>query len=170
MILSDGKRFSALLENVQKAERGVSKSDLQKAIIGRNEKEEGNDEAKKGNKMGDKIKTAFAHFFKKWTGDTFMVLLRGSGTLDALFPLNVNYHSNETKGYYYVGKSAGNGKSVDTKISTASNVREVQILRGERLVFADLLNTLNVDFVKYGDLTVLPFPFKYLREWLKTKR
>lgn len=34
-------------------------------------------------------------------------------------------------------------------------------------MFDKLLPTMNVTFVHNGQLTVLPFPFKYLREFVK---
>jgi hypothetical protein len=38
------------------------------------------------------------------------------------------------------------------------------------ILFDELIETMNVDFVKHEGLTVLPFPFKYIKEYLKINR
>ena len=47
----------------------------------------------------------------------------------------------------------------------ASVIREVQAVENSPLIFKDLLPLMGVEFVRYGMLTVMPFPFKYLREY-----
>ena len=36
----------------------------------------------------------------------------------------------------------------------------------QRNLVMDLIGTVAVDFVKFGNYTVLPYPFKYLREYV----
>lgn len=52
------------------------------------------------------------------------------------------------------------------KIERESIVREIQAVQGSRLIFKKLLPLMGVEFVKYGMLTVVPFPFKYLQEYI----
>ena len=61
---------------------------------------------------------------------------------------------------YYVGPAKSNLK---LSIHNASIVRQVQA--EEEVEFQELLPLMAVDFVRIGFYTVLPFPFKYLREY-----
>ena len=106
----------------------------------------------------------FSLFFLEKTGDTLAVFLKDAQNTN-LFPLNINYHYKENEALYYVGETHGKGKSLQSSIINASNIRRVKVLKGS-LVFDRLVTTMNVDFVKHGELTVLPFPLKYLREYL----
>ncbi len=64
---------------------------------------------------------------------------------------------------YYVGLI---GKGMQTNIPTASIVRRIRAIRGG--AFMDvLLNTLDATFVRNRQSTVLPYPFKYLREYIR---
>lgn len=57
--------------------------------------------------------------------------------------------------------------SVDNLKFSLNRACIVRQVRAEReLDFEQLLPLLAVDFVRIGQYTVLPFPFKYLREWL----
>ena len=66
--------------------------------------------------------------------------------------------------YYFVGTI---GEGMRWNIPRAANVRRIEGYRGTRLMFDKLLPTMNVTFVHNGQLTVVPFPFKYLREYVK---
>ncbi len=57
------------------------------------------------------------------------------------------------------------GKGMDQKIQCAPRIRRIKAAEGSKIFFQELLPLLNVDFVRYGRLTVIPFPFKYIREW-----
>ena len=46
-------------------------------------------------------------------------------------------------------------------------MREIQAVEGSKLIFKKVLPLMGVEFVRYGMLTVVPFPFKYLRERFK---
>lgn len=83
--------------------------------------------------------------------------------------LNIKYfEDNNTDGTgekslnYYVGPTRNSLKS---SIHNASIVRQVQA--EEEIEFKELLPLMAVDFVRIGMYSVLPFPFKYLREYLK---
>lgn len=67
---------------------------------------------------------------------------------------------NTDKGICYLANDIGDGMRPTVK--RAANVR---LLEGGNKALCDkLIEMLNVTFVRNGQLTVLPFPFKYLRE------
>lgn len=87
--------------------------------------------------------------------------------LDNLFGgcLDIHYKKeNDEIEYYSVGK-IGSGIS-SYSIERAAHIRRVKPHNGSKLFFRNVLDTMNVTFVRNGQLTVLPFPFKYLREWV----
>jgi hypothetical protein len=69
--------------------------------------------------------------------------------------------------YYFVGTK---GEGIQSKIPRASVIRKIESYENSKLFFHQLLPLMNVDFVKNGDLTVKPFPFKYLEEWIKMNK
>lgn len=69
--------------------------------------------------------------------------------------------------YYFVGTK---GEGIQSKIPRASVIRKIEPYENSKLFFNQLLPLMNVDFVKNGDLTVKPFPFKYLEEWIKMNK
>ena len=66
--------------------------------------------------------------------------------------------------YYSVGQI---GSGMNTTIERAARMRKVLPYDNSQLFFRQVLDTMNVIFVRNGQLTVLPFPFKYLREYAK---
>lgn len=78
--------------------------------------------------------------------------------------IDINYFDcDEGHAKYTVGE-IGNGMKYT--IERASVVREIQAVQGSELIFRKLLPLMGVEFVRYGMLTVVPFPFKYLREYI----
>lgn len=78
--------------------------------------------------------------------------------------IDINYiEQDEMLARFSVGE-IGNGMKYT--IERASVVREIQAVEGSRLIFKELLPLMGVEFVRYGMLTVVPFPFKYLREYI----
>jgi len=65
---------------------------------------------------------------------------------------------------YFVGTI---GDGMKTNIQRASVIRRIEGYNGTSVEFEQLLPLMNVSFVHNGQLTVVPFPFKYLREYLK---
>ena len=57
------------------------------------------------------------------------------------------------------------GKGVNISIPSAPNIYDIKVQSGKNIIF-DLIETMGVQFVKYNNYTVLPYPFKYLREWI----
>lgn len=67
--------------------------------------------------------------------------------------------------YYFVGTI---GEGMKYAIHNAANIRRIEPYNGAPKFFEKLLPLMNVSFVKNEQLTVIPFPFKYIREWVKT--
>ena len=67
--------------------------------------------------------------------------------------------------YYFVG-AIGNG--MNHKLHTAANIRKIETWEDSPNLFGKLLPLMNVKFVRNEQLTVIPFPFKYLREYIRT--
>ena len=83
--------------------------------------------------------------------------------------LNIKYDYNENDYLdgrafvYYVGAKGNNKK---TKYPNACCMRKV-ISLGETLEYEEALLLMTVEFVRNSQFTVLPFPFKYLREYIE---
>ncbi len=67
------------------------------------------------------------------------------------------------KEYYFVGVC---GVGMRPKLQTAALIRSVSQAKDGRNEFSRLLPLMNVSFIRNGQLTVIPFPFKYLREYV----
>lgn len=65
--------------------------------------------------------------------------------------------------YYLVGTI---GEGMRYTLNWATNIRKIESYKGAPLFYKELLPMMNVSFVRNGQLTVVPFPFKYLREYL----
>ena len=76
--------------------------------------------------------------------------------------LDIYYKKTENAFYYSTGQI---GAGMQNKIERASHVRKVKPYEDNPLFYEELMETMNVTFVRNGQLTVLPFPFKYLREY-----
>lgn len=94
---------------------------------------------------------------------------RKKETLEKLFSacLDIYYKKNvdDSCEYYSVGQ-IGSGIQ-QPKVERSAHVRKVIPFQESKLFFRDVLDTMNVTFVRNGQLTVMPFPFKYLREWIE---
>ena len=109
-------------------------------------------------------KAVVGHVFEN-TGVMLYAFLRGeesrndymSGTLD------INYiQMSDEVARFCVGEI---GSGMKYTMERASVIREVQAVENSSLIFKDILPLMGVEFVRYGMLTVMPFPFKYLREY-----
>ena len=67
--------------------------------------------------------------------------------------------------YYFVGII---GEGMRTSVAHAANIRRIESYKDAALRAEELLPLMNVTFVRNGQLTVLPFPFKYLREYIRS--
>lgn len=80
--------------------------------------------------------------------------------------LDIYYKELENCALYSVNQI---GAGMNTTITRAANIRKVVPYGTAPIFFGELLQTMNVTFVRNGQLTVLPFPFKYLREYIDIK-
>lgn len=80
--------------------------------------------------------------------------------------LDIHHFILDKEHYYFVGV---NGSGIKQLISRASRIRKINPYKDSKFIFDELLPLMNVDFIKNGDLTVIPFPLKYLREWTKVQ-
>lgn len=92
--------------------------------------------------------------------------LRGQESRHELFDslTDIKMFEQDNKTYYFVGVV---GKGMGRKIERASNIRMIEQYKSSELIFDQLLPLMDVLFVRNNQLTVLPFPVKYLREYAK---
>lgn len=91
-------------------------------------------------------------------------------SMDTLFDshLNIKYF-NDSYGsaYYFVGERRAD---IQSSFKNACHLRKVVAVEGSKLILDEILQTMNVDFVKTGQSTVIPFPFKYIREYAEQQK
>jgi hypothetical protein len=122
-----------------------------------------------------KIKKEFCKFYYENSEyildkkDVLWHFFKGEDQIEELFASKTNIFyqiNNDTEAFYFVGVVP---KQIQTDFTNATNIRKIKAVKNlqgqqSKLVFDQLLETMAVDFVKQGNLTVVPFPFKYLRE------
>lgn len=99
------------------------------------------------------------------TGVMLSAYLRGEETRTKYLSgsIDINYFKiSGNKARFCVGEI---GPGMKYTIERASVIREVEAVDGKSLIFDQLLPLMGVEFVRYGMLTVIPFPFKYIREY-----
>jgi hypothetical protein len=92
-----------------------------------------------------------------------LIFSKQKENLEDLFDasLNIKYFGEtEKEAYYFVGDR--NVK--DYSFKDACHLRQIVAVNDSKLIFRQLLQTMDVDFVRTGQSTVTPFPFKYIRE------
>ena len=77
--------------------------------------------------------------------------------------VDICFYEKDNQHYYSSGMV---GKGMNTGIPKASLIYKVDLLKGQNIL-ESLLKTMSVAFVKYNSFTVLPYPFKYLREYIE---
>lgn len=97
------------------------------------------------------------------TGYKLRSSIKGKETREHLYDaiLDIKYLPEESM--YWVG-SIGNGLN-NFKIERGCPVRQITGHNDDSVFFSDLLGLMNVDLIRNAQLTVLPFPFKYIREY-----
>ncbi|VVB51364.1 Uncharacterised protein [uncultured archaeon] len=96
-----------------------------------------------------------------------LIFPKDNQSKDALFDSSINikyFGETDSEANYFVGNRREN---VQFSFKDACHLRKVVAVDGTKLIFKELLPTMNVDFVRTGQSTVVPFPFKYLREYMK---
>lgn len=94
--------------------------------------------------------------------------MRGRDSREELFSSVTDvkcFASNDYSLNYFTGII---GAGMRATISNSANIRMVDSYRYSELFFPSLLRLMAVTFVKNGQLTVMPFPFKYLREYIES--
>lgn len=112
-------------------------------------------------------KKKFVNTIKSETGEILKSYFRDQTIRYDILDSQLDIHQYKEKDsfYYFVGVK---GDGIQQEISRASVIREIKTINDSDFIFDKLLPLMNVDFVKNGQLTALPFPLKYLREWIKT--
>lgn len=92
--------------------------------------------------------------------------LRGKSMRSDLLTASLDIHAFKEDGiqYYYVNDI---GEGMRWSIRHAANIRTLENYKGPKIDIETLLSLMNVVFVRNGQLTVIPFPFKYLREYIR---
>lgn len=120
------------------------------------------------------MRTGIASKLNRFLHEKYGVWIDGElrkGELEAIYQignlLDIKYEYNENDYLYgrtfvyYVG-----AKSKKREYPNACCMRKV-ISLGEELEYEELLPLMTVEFVRNNQYTVLPFPFKYLREYIE---
>ncbi len=109
-------------------------------------------------------KKQLSELVKAQTGEILKSFLRDKTRYEILdSQLDIHQFQEKDKYYYFVGVK---GRGIQQQIPRASVIREIEVINNSAFIFDELLPLMNVDFVKNGELTVMPFPIKYLREWI----
>lgn len=77
--------------------------------------------------------------------------------------LDIKMFEKDEKKYYCVGTI---GEGMHPKIQRGCVIRKLEGFHGASVRFEKMLPMMNVSFVHNGQLTVIPFPFKYSREYI----
>lgn len=93
--------------------------------------------------------------------------LRGKSMRESLLSgcLDIRTYDEDGHTYYFVGDI---GAGMQTTVGHAANIRELCTEGSGKVDIERVLPLMDVDFVRNGQLTVVPFPFKYLREYIRS--
>ncbi|MCQ2799934.1 MAG: hypothetical protein MJ228_04155 [Bacilli bacterium] len=75
---------------------------------------------------------------------------------------DINLYESGESTVYNVGVI---GKGMNSSLPKGSVLYKASVVKGHNII-ESLLKTMSVMFVKYNSFTVLPYPIKYLREWV----
>ena len=78
--------------------------------------------------------------------------------------LDINYYECDRYAKYCVGAFF---HDLDSSIPSACHVRAVVPHDKSKIFFKDIMQLMHVSFVRYNRMSILPYPFKYLREYSK---
>ena len=92
-------------------------------------------------------------------------MIRGKERREELLSscLDIKSYKEKDADYYFVGTI---GEGMRPNIQRASIIRKIEGMDDSRVGLDRILPLMNVSFVINGQLTVVPFPFKYLREYI----
>ena len=93
-------------------------------------------------------------------------LSRGKEDRNKYFEGIIDINLFEDNRYYSAG---GIGNGMGRSIPNATHIYKVDVIEGNNIIPA-ILETMSVQFVKYGSYTVMPYPFKYLNEYIEINK
>ena len=110
------------------------------------------------------IRKQLSDLIESKTGVPLKVYLRSKEKVNSLFGSNIHlnyYERADGVTHYYVGEK---NEGIRQGFARASLIREIagDVIRDK------LVQLMMVDFVRNEQLTVIPFPFKYIREYWKS--
>lgn len=114
------------------------------------------------------IRTSFAKEFNQYfyqnTGVLLHATVKDESVRDKYFNaiLDIKYFFSDDSLYYFVGTAA---KNLQTSLHNACLVRKINSI-GKDIISFDIMKLMAVEFVRNGQYTVTPFPFKYLNEYI----
>ena len=76
--------------------------------------------------------------------------------------VDINLYEENGKTLYSVGIK---GSGMNTSIPKAAHLYQVDVIEGQNFI-EELMETMAVSFVKYKSFTVMPYPIKYLNEYI----
>ena len=76
---------------------------------------------------------------------------------------DINYYETNAESYYNAGQLLPN---IQMQIQRASHLYKIICIDNSKCFMTNILELMSVGFVKYNELTVLPYPIKYLREYI----
>lgn len=104
------------------------------------------------------------------TGIILKAYIRGESARSMYMSGNVDINyipQGENKAIYFVGEIGAGMKDV---LEKTCSFKEVSAVGESKLIFDQILKLMAVGFVKFGMLIVIPFLFKYLREYALTEQ
>lgn len=102
--------------------------------------------------------------FGEWRKEEFDAIYQIGNLLNIKYEYNDNDYDDGHTFVYYVG-----AKSKRISYPNACCMRKV-VSFGDEIEYEELLPLMAVEFVRNNQYTVLPFPYKYLMEYIKQKR
>ena len=122
------------------------------------------------------MRTGIASKYNRFLHEKYDIWIDGElrkGEFEATYQignlLNIKYEYNDDDfldGHTFVYYVGAKGKNKRKKYPNACCMRKV-ISFGEKLEYEEMLPLMTVEFVRNSQYTVLPFPFKYLREYVE---
>lgn len=99
--------------------------------------------------------------YGEWRKEEFDAIYQIGNLLNIKYEYNDNDYDDRHTFVYYVG-----AKSKRISYPNACCIRKVVSL-GDKLEYEEMLPLMAVEFVRNNQYTVLPFPYKYLREYIE---
>ena len=114
------------------------------------------------------IRKELNNILDKEEGKIISLEVRGEEIREDILNSNIDIKyiqsDNKNEMYYFVGVI---GAGMKKKIERSSLLYKINTINESPIFFEKLLPLMNVEFVRLGQLTIMPFPFKYLREYSK---